>query len=164
VHPVTHVVDLEGSATGKINRTHHGFSPASTGIAGHGKNNLTVLIPLHFAVSNGIVVIDGLAFVDVDDNIFASEKPNVNLVHVVHQALKNFLIQFYKLVLLGEFQITHRTRRFGNLILKELRLFPQAIVRRRHSAQQNRARSYDDFLIQKPYTLGTLNPSNQLQY
>ena len=84
---------------------------------------------------------------------------------IIH-GFKNFLIQFHKLVLLGEFQITHRTGRFGNLIGKELRLTHQAKERRSHSPakQQNRDRSYDDFLIQKPYTFRTLHRSGRIQY
>jgi len=160
VHPITHVIDLEGTAIRKINRAGHGLGVAAVAIPGHGKNHLTSFVPLHFAIGNGIIVIDRLALVDVNHNILAAEKLDVDRVHVVHQSLKNLLIQFYELVLLGEFQITHRTGSLGNLILNQLRLIRQAKVRRRHSAkQQNHARSNDEFLVQSLIFLRRLSLS-----
>jgi hypothetical protein len=154
VHAVAQVIYPKGTAIRKINRANHGLGATAVGITGHGKNNLTAFVALNFAVGNGIIVIDRLAFVDVNHNILIAEKLDVDRVHVVHQPLKNLLIQFHKLVLLGEFQIAHRTGSFGNLILDQLRLIRQAKVRRGHSAKQNRARYNDEFPVQSPIFSG----------
>ena len=135
VNPVSHIIDLETSTVRKINCADHSLGAASVGIACHGQNNSTALIPLHFAISNGIVVIYVLAFINLDHYILTIEKLDVNLVHVMYQSLKNFLIQLYKLMLLGEFQIAHRAGSLRKLTHNQLRLIRQAKVSRRHSAK-----------------------------
>ena len=95
-------------------------------------------------------------------DVLAIEELNLNRVHIVHQPLQNILIKRHELVALGVLQIRHRLRGLVHLILNQLRFPREGKVRRRHSAQQNHARTNDEFLFQ--VKIQTFCPPGLLQY
>ena len=149
VDTVSHVINLKGATVGKVNGARHRLGLATIGIARHGEHHVAAGIAFHLAVSDGVLIVNRLAIIDLDLHPLTVEQRELNLVHVVHKPLEDVLIQRHKLVLLGKLEVGHRPRGFIHLHGDQLVAFGKTKIRRHHSAQeQNAARADDQFPVQ----------------